>query len=54
MFVALPNKDIIKKFNIIGGPIVNKIFLNSIEFNNLSQVRNSRLPKLISGKIRVE
>ncbi|KKG07783.1 restriction endonuclease subunit S [Methanosarcina sp. 2.H.A.1B.4] len=53
MLTAFPTKEIITRFNDIGGPIIDKIFCNSIEFNNLSQIRDSLLPKLISGKIRV-
>lgn len=51
--IVLPKKDIIKRFGIIVNPIFRKILEITRETQTLSQIRDSLLPKLMSGKIRV-
>ncbi|PKP60385.1 MAG: hypothetical protein CVT88_03155 [Candidatus Altiarchaeales archaeon HGW-Altiarchaeales-1] len=41
------------KFSLIINPLFKKILLCKEEIQNLSQIRDSLLPKLMSGKIRV-
>ena len=41
------------KFNNIIFPMMNQIFDNAIEINNLSKLRDTLLPKLMSGEIDV-
>ncbi len=53
MSLAIPDKEIFVKFSQFSEPIFKKMVNNLIEINNLSQIRDILLPKLMSGKIRV-
>ena len=53
MNLAIPNNEIFSKFSILIDPIFNKLINNLIEVKNLSQIRDSLLPRLMLGKIRV-
>jgi type I restriction enzyme S subunit len=50
----LPSTSAIKSFENIIYSLMPKILSNLEESQNLSSIRNSLLPKLMSGKIRVE
>jgi len=45
---------VINKFNKIAKELINKVIQNDIESEILKQQRNSLLPKLMSGEIRVD
>lgn len=49
----LPSEEVLKQFNKIVEPIFNLISLNLMKNENLRNIRDSLLPKLISGEIRV-
>jgi len=51
--VIVPNNKLGKEFNDIMSPIDKQIRNLNLEMDNLSKIRNSILPKLMSGKIRV-
>lgn len=51
--LLIPSLDIITKFHIINNPLFNRIYFNSEQNNYLSELRDSLLPKLMSGEIRV-
>ena len=52
--IALPKDEkIISQFNFTMLGLINKILKNIQETHNLSKIRDSLLPKLMSGKIRV-
>lgn len=53
MLFVVPTDDEINKFHTIVKPIFNQIKLNQIENSNLIQLRDTLLPKLMSGKIDV-
>ena len=50
---ALPNKELRKNFSSITRPIVDKIIINIEEQETLSNLRDSLLPKLIAGEIKI-
>ena len=50
----IPEKQIIDKFGILSQPLFEKISINNLESENLNKLRDSLLPKLISGRIRVK
>ena len=50
---VLPDEDTLKKFQILVEPIFNNIDSNSSTISILSKIRDSLLPKLMSGEIRV-
>ena len=52
--IVLPNKNVLLKFENMVSKLFDKINANNIEIKNLSQIRDSLLPKLMSGKIRVK
>ncbi|MDD2889335.1 MAG: restriction endonuclease subunit S [bacterium] len=54
MAVIIPEETIIKKFNELFYPLLEKIRDALFEQTTLSQIRDSLLPKLMSGKIRVK
>lgn len=51
--VLVPPEQILNKMNFIMSSLLDQIIINSIELQKLSQIRDSILPKLMSGKIRV-
>ncbi len=51
--VILPPKNIMKKFDEIADSVYEKIFHHELETKRLAEIRDSLLPKLMSGKIRV-
>ena len=51
--ILLPDDSLILKFKEMIKPIFKNISVNCFESQNLSQIRDSLLPRLISGKIRV-
>lgn len=53
MKVLIPSSKIIKKFELIYKDLRKMIERNNYESISLSQIRDSLLPKLMSGKIRV-
>jgi type I restriction enzyme S subunit len=51
--LIIPSENVISVFNRTVNVLFEKIYLNCLENQNLSQVRDLLLPRLISGKIRV-
>jgi len=52
--VNIPTKDVIIKFNEFAKGIDMKIKENIVESQNLSDIRDSLLPRLMSGKLRIK
>ncbi|WP_052334615.1 restriction endonuclease subunit S [Methanobrevibacter wolinii] len=50
---VLPDLKTVDKFNIIAKPIFKKIYLNNLEIQKLTKLRDTLLPKLMSGEIDV-
>ena len=53
MPTLLPDEEQLSKFNKLVYPLIDKIKKSFFELQSLSEIRDSLLPKLISGKIRV-
>ncbi len=51
---VLPSDDLMKKYTILISHLKNKTAVNIKEAKNLSQIRDSLLPKLMNGGIRVK
>ena len=51
--ILVPELKIISKFNKIISPMMNQIFDNALEINKLTNLRDTLLPKLMSGEIDV-
>lgn len=51
--VLIPTQEIYKEINNIIKPIIEKIIFNRIENRSLTQLRDTLLPKLMSGEIDV-
>lgn len=51
--VQFPGIEMLEKYSKIANPIMNKIVDNMNEIETLSQIRDSLLPKLMSGRIRL-
>ena len=52
--VIKASDDELNKMNFLLGPIVEKIILNNDQLSALSSLRDTLLPKLMSGEVRVE
>jgi type I restriction enzyme S subunit len=53
MEIRIPSIEKLKMFDKEAGPIFQKIKSNSIQIRTLTQLRDSLLPKLMSGEVRV-
>lgn len=51
--VAVPPQELLKDFNMLFEPIINKIINTGMESRILIQLKNTLLPKLMSGEIRI-
>ena len=52
--IPIPNAKLIEKFENTSTPLFSQIRLNQGQLNNLKNLRDTLLPKLISGKIRLK
>lgn len=52
--VLIPDNDEIEKMTFQMNPILDKIQLNNNQINSLTQLRDTLLPKLMSGEVRVK
>lgn len=52
--VLVPSNDKMKSFTAILEPIIEKIISNNCQISNLVALRDSLLPKLMNGEVRVE
>ena len=51
--IVIPPNEVLKEFKNIVNPIFNNIKINHFEINNLIKLRDTLLPKLMSGEIDV-
>ena len=51
--VLIPKNEILKKMNYVMAPLFEKIIQSKISIENLIRIRDSLLPKLMSGELRV-
>ena len=54
MSIVIPSSKIIKNFKNLARSIFDKYHLNNQQIQTLTKIRDSLLPKLMSGQIRVE
>ena len=54
MEIIIPPIELIKKFQTTAKPIDDKIIANETQINTLENLRDTLLPKLMSGKIRIK
>ena len=52
--ISLPSKLVLEKFHAVIDPMRIKIHENSLQIQTLTKIRDSLLPKLMSGQIRVK
>lgn len=52
--VAVPPLKLMKRADELIGPLIDSVINKNIQSHNLSSIRDSLLPKLMSGKIRVK
>lgn len=51
--ISLPDKETIDKFNQVCAPWIDKIRYNQTQIRTLEKLRDTLLPKLMSGEVRV-
>lgn len=49
----MPGEDILKEFDVIVSPIMDKILENEYNIKSLTQTRDTLLPKLMSGQLEI-
>ena len=49
----IPSTELIDEFQKIAKPIDDKVYSNTIQIRTLTQLRDTLLPKLMSGEVRV-
>ena len=54
LYISCPTDNILEKFNSSVESLINLILKNSLESKSLAKLRDSLLPKLLSGEIEVE
>ena len=52
--IYIPTKEELEEFNIVCKAIINKMNINQVENQNLEQIRDTLLPKLINGEIDLD
>jgi len=52
--ISTPPENIIQKFDNLVKDFFEKIYINSIQISTLSSIRDTLLPKLMSGEVRVK
>jgi type I restriction enzyme S subunit len=52
--VAIPTEDILEKMSNVMVPILEQVITRGVEIRKLSVIRDSLLPKLMSGSLRVK
>ena len=53
MKIVIPTKEVLNKFSEITSNIINKVQSNNVENEGLINLRDSLLPKLMSGELKV-
>ncbi len=51
--IAVPQEEIASAFEEITSPLVSKIFANAKTVRTLTELRDTLLPRLISGQLRI-
>ena len=51
--IIVPSDEIVSEFEIVANPIDDKILENTKQIESLTQIRDTLLPKLMSGNIAV-
>ncbi|SHE42316.1 type I restriction enzyme, S subunit [Atopostipes suicloacalis DSM 15692] len=51
--IPIPNDEILKQFSQVVEPMYKKIINSRIQNQKLSEIRNTLLPKLMSGEVRI-
>ena len=54
LLVVRPDNRLMEAWNAVAAPLHGRTFQNALEFHNLSKLRDTLLPKLISGELRVQ
>ena len=52
--IKIPADDIVQKFNAVAESIAPKLHSNAVQIRTLEKLRDTLLPKLMSGEVRVE
>lgn len=51
--LIVPSEEVLKRFDEVTTPLINHIFANSKKSQTLTQLRDTLLPRLISGQLRL-
>jgi type I restriction enzyme S subunit len=51
MLIIFPPDDLLAQFDTLISPVYNLHFSNEIEANSLANIRDTLIPKLLSGEV---
>jgi type I restriction enzyme S subunit len=54
LLVVRPDDRVMLAWDAIGAPLLDRTFLNEVEIRSVTTLRDTLLPKLVSGELRVE
>jgi len=54
LLVPRPDDRLMRAWQVVAGPLLERAFQNEVEIHELAAVRDTLLPKLISGELRVK
>ena len=54
MEIQIPSQSLMQNFDAVAKDVFSKICENQKQIRNLEQLRNTLLPKLMSGEVRVD
>ena len=54
LLICFPSEKVLTAFDGIVGPIYDKAFANTLETRTLATLRDTLLPKLLSGELRIQ
>lgn len=52
--IPIPDRNLMREFSVVVGGYFKKIRFNQVQISTLEKLRDSLLPKLMSGEVRVE
>ena len=51
--INLPSKDVVIDFEQMVGPLMHQVAINALESKSLAELRDTLLPRLMSGELDV-
>ena len=53
LLTTVPSQSVLNAWNLVVDPILEQIFTNDFQAQQLGEIRDTLLPRLMSGKLRI-